>query len=618
MVDLMRILLIHSDHLEYKITSKTKIAEDIEDSLKQGSMKDCLSVFVAVEEGDDDSVVENTINEIAEVSKSVKTNKIFIYPYAHLSNELAAPNVAVKILKDLELKLKSSFEVKRAPFGYYKAFNVSCKGHPLSELSRSIKPQVEKEVVSEALKAEEKINSSWYILDSSLNLVPYDKFNFKEHENLKKLMDYEVTSSRKVDIIPPHVEYMKNLELVDYEKGSDPGNLRWYPKGVLIKRLLENQVTDSILKYGGMEVETPIMYSINHPMLSKYLNRFPARQYILKSGDDNFFLRFAACFGQYLMKHDMVISYKDLPLRLYELTRYSFRREQRGELVGLRRLRAFTMPDMHTLAMSMDSAKEEFIEQFKLSMKWMDELEVNYEVAIRFVKSFYEENRDFVDTLMSLINRPVLIEMWDERPFYFVMKFEFNFIDSSNKASALSTVQIDIENTERFEIKYFDEDGKDKYPLMLHASISGAIERNLYALLEKAYMDSQKGKKPMLPVWLSPTQVRILPVGEDQLEFSFNVLEELEKSDIRVDIDDRDLRLGKKIREAEKDWVPFIIVIGEDEIKNSKLNVRSRESSSQKNITLKEFKDSLLEIVKEKPKRPLPLPRRLSLRASFR
>ncbi len=614
----MRILLIHSDHLEYEITSKTKIAEDIEDSLKKGRMEDCLSVFVAVEEGDDESVVENAINEIREISKSVKTKNIFLYPYAHLSNELASPDVAVKILKDLEIKLIQDFEVKRAPFGYYKAFKVSCKGHPLSELSRSIKPERESEVASEALKAEEKIKSSWYIFDASLNLIPYDKFDFKEHENLKKLMEYEVNSSRKVEIIPPHVEYMKNLELVDYEKGSDPGNLRWYPKGVLIKRLLETHVTDSTIKYGGMEVETPIMYSINHPMLSKYLNRFPARQYILKSGDDNFFLRFAACFGQYLMKHDMVISYKDLPLRLYELTRYSFRREQRGELVGLRRLRAFTMPDMHTLAMSMDSAKEEFVEQFKLSMKWMNELEVSYEVAIRFVKSFYDENREFVHKLMSLINRPVLIEMWDERPFYFVMKFEFNFIDSSNKASALSTVQIDIENTERFEIKYFDENGKDKYPLMLHASISGAIERNLYALLEKSYMDSQKGKKPMLPVWLSPTQVRILPVGEEQLDFSFKVLEELEKVEIRVDIDDRDLRLGKKIREAEKDWVPFIVVIGDNEIKNSTLNVRSREHSSQKNITLEEFKDNFLNIVKEKPKRPLPLPRKLSLRASFR
>lgn len=614
----MRILLIHSDYLEYEITSKTKIAEEIEDSLKKGRMEECLSVFVAVEEGDDDSVIDKAFNEVTEISKSVKSDKVFLYPYAHLSNNLASPEIAIKLLEDLENKLKTEYEVKRAPFGYYKAFKVSCKGHPLSELSRSIKSQGASEVVSEALKAEERIKSSWYILDTSLNLIPQEKFDFKNHDSLKKLAEYEVTHSRKVDMIPPHVEYMKNLELVDYEKGSDPGNLRWYPKGVLIKRLLETRVNDSILGYGGMEVETPIMYSITHPMLSKYLNRFPARQYIVKSGNDDYFLRFAACFGQYLMKHDMIISYKDLPLRLYELTRYSFRREQRGELVGLRRLRAFTMPDMHTLATSMDSARNEFIEQFKLSMKWMEGLNLNYEVAIRFVKSFYDENTEFVERLMSLINRPVLVEMWDERPFYFVMKFEFNFVDSLNKASALSTVQIDIENTQRFEIKYFDEDGKEKYPLMLHASISGAIERNLYALLETAYLESEKGKKPMLPLWLSPTQVRVLPVGEEQLEYSFKILEDLEKSGIRTDIDDRDLRLGKKIRDAEKEWVPYIIVIGDDEIKNSTINIRSRGDSSQKNTSVDEFKASFLDLIKGKPTRPLPLPRRLSLRASFR
>ena len=169
-----------------------------------------------------------------------------------------------------------------------------------------------------------------------------------------------------------------------------------------------------------------------------------------------------------------------------------------------------------------------------------------------------------------------------------------------------------------FEIKYFYEDGKEKYPLMLHASISGAIERNLYALLETAYMESKKGKKPMLPLWLSPTQVRVLPVGEEQLSYSLKVLQELEQSGIRVDIDDRDLRLGKKIRDAEKDWVPYIIVIGEDEIKNSNINIRSREDPSQKNTTVEEFKNSFLELVKGKPTRPLPLPRKLSLRASFR
>ena len=122
-----------------------------------------------------------------------------------------------------------------------------------------------------------------------------------------------------------------------------------------------------IADYGGMRVETPIMYDYQHPKLSRYLQRFPARQYVLLSEDKEYFLRFAACFGQYLIQHDMQLSYRHLPCRLYELTHYSFRREQTGELAGLKRLRTFTMPDMHTLARDMDQAKQEFAAQISIS-----------------------------------------------------------------------------------------------------------------------------------------------------------------------------------------------------------------------------------------------------------
>jgi len=124
-------------------------------------------------------------------------------------------------------------------------------------------------------------------------------------------------------------------------------------------------VLDKAAEMGAMEVETPIMYDMEHPTLKKYLDRFPARQYQIEADKKKLFLRFAACFGQFLMGHDMTISYKAMPLRMFEITRYSFRREQRGELVGIRRLRAFTMPDMHTLTRDMGQAMEEFRKQYE-------------------------------------------------------------------------------------------------------------------------------------------------------------------------------------------------------------------------------------------------------------
>ncbi len=619
----MRILLIHSDYLRFEAKKKAlKDARDVENPA--GETGDVLVVFVAAEKPDEknpESVVEKLVSEIKSTYEKINAKSIALYPYAHLSSNLSSPKAASDMLDRAYDALKDDFPTVKVPFGWYKSFEIKCKGHPLSELSRTILPDdasQEGDTVSEAVKTEEKLKSSWYILDLDGSLKPVGEFVFGEgSENLKIFSGYETEKSRAVTEEPPHVRLMKSHEFADYEPGSDAGNMRWYPKGYLIKSLMEEHVSSVVGEYGAMRVETPIMYAYDHPQLSKYLNRFPARQYTLQSGGREYFLRFAACFGQYLMKHDMTISYKNLPLKLYELTHYSFRHEQRGELVGLRRLRAFTMPDMHTLVRDMDMAKEEFLKQYKFALQWMDDLGFDYEVGIRFVREFYEENKDFARELVDLVGKPVLVEMWDERPFYFVMKFEFNIVDALGKASALSTVQIDIENTERFGIEYTAEDGTLKTPLMLHASVSGSIDRNLYALLEQAYLRSQKGVKPMLPVWLSPTQVRVLPLSDDFLEDSKKLADVFEKENIRVDIDDRSLSIGKKIREAERDWVPMILVVGKKEKESGVFTVRVRESGEQKEMDVAGIISSVHEIASGFPFKKLPLPKLLSKRPRF-
>jgi threonyl-tRNA synthetase len=177
------------------------------------------------------------------------------------------------------------------------------------------------------------------------------------------------------------------------------------------------------------------------------------------------------------------------------------------------------------------------------------------------------------------VNKPVLIEMWDQRFFYFVLKFEFNFIDALDKASALSTVQIDVENAERYEISYIDQGGKSKMPTILHCSPSGAIERIIYGLLEKNYMLAQAGGVPMLPVWLSPTQVRIIPVAERHREAAEEVALMI---GCRADIDDRDETVGKKIRDAGMEWIPYVAVLGDEELENGELSVTIRSESQPK------------------------------------
>ncbi len=564
----MKLLLIHSDYIEYEV--KDKAIKNPEETDKKGDrLEEALTAFTAVEKIDEKSpnkAVKQAVDEIVKTAEQLKVKNIMLYPYAHLSSDLAKPKKAQEILIEIEFELKQkNFNVKRSPFGWYKAFKISCKGHPLSELSREIIPVGEE---SESLKKERKLSSDWYILTEEGKLYNISDFNFTDHENLKKFSFYEKEKSRAVKGEPAHVTLMQKLEIADYEPASDGGNMRYYPKGRFIKKLIENYVNKRVGEYGGLEVETPIMYDMDHPTLSKYLQRFPARQYQIESDKRNFFLRFAACFGQFLMAHDATISYKDLPLKVYELTRYSFRREQSGELTGLRRLRAFTMPDVHAFTSDLDMAMDEFNVRFDLSLSVLDNIGIensDIEMALRTTKDFYKKNNEFIVNLVKKLGKPILIEMWDERIFYFILKFEFNFVDSSDKASALSTDQIDIENGERYDIKFTDKDGKMKHPLILHCSPSGAIERVIYALLEKEAIKMNKGQKPMLPIWLSPTQIRLIPVGDEFIKDCERYEKELNNHEfykIRIDIDDREESVSKKIRDAEKEWIPIIIVIG--------------------------------------------------------
>ena len=618
----MRILQLHSNFIVYKpVQKEIALAEDAEK--KENRLEEIVVLFTAVENGDSEEVGRRAIGEVEAFLRKLGTNRILIYPYAHLSSNLAGPADALKIVKAMEAYAKEKgIETYRAPFGWNKQFTISIKGHPLAEQSREVLPTKEKETekVSEAARVEEKLKSFWHILQPDGKLVPVESFSFKGHENLEKFAKYEISKVRASQLMPPHVALMKRLEIADYEAGSDPGNIRWYPKGRLVKSLLEQFVTAKMSEYGAMEVETPVMYDYQHPSLADYLNRFPARQYLLKSEDKELFLRFAACFGQFLMVHDAQFSYKHLPMKVYELTRYSFRREKSGEVVGLRRLRAFSMPDCHAFCADLDQAKKEFMTRFNLCIQILEEIGLSkndYEVAVRFTKDFYAENKQFIGSLAEAFGKPVLVEMWEERFFYFVLKWDFNFVDNQDKAAALSTDQIDVENAKRYGITYTDEKGEKRYPLILHCSPSGAIERDVYALLEKAYRTQQEGGAPMLPEWLSPTQVRMIPISDSLLKDVERFAEELEKHSVRVDIDDRPLTLQKKVREAETEWVPYTVVVGKKELESGTLPVRERSSRKMRRLQLNELLHIIEKNTAGKPFKPLPVPKYLSKRPQF-
>lgn len=622
--------MIHADRFAFAVTGKASVAQlagDTTTGTEQAHLEEVLVVFVCAEAGDSADIQDVTgqaANLADTTAHEVGAKRIMVYPYAHLSSDLAPPRVAAELVDQLFtiLSVNSELDVHRAPFGYYKSFDIACKGHPMSEQARTLVPKLDGDITgdeahtheSKAIAAERSLRSEWRIYQPDGSFVSTDDFDFGAHPGLQKLYAYEREGTRVTEDAPPHIKLMREHELADYEPASDAGNMRWYPKGILVKRLLEQHVTSMVVDYGAMEVETPIMYDYAHPALAKYLDRFPARQYVVNSENKEYFLRFAACFGQYMIQHDMVASYRDLPIRLYELTHYSFRREQGGEIAGLRRLRTFTMPDMHSLVRDVSMAKTEFVSQVKLCLGWLDDIGVACVPAIRFVRSFLNENPEFVTELMATIGRPTLVEVWDERFFYFVAKFEMNFVDTAEKAACLSTVQIDVENTDRFDIEYVAEDGTRRRPLLMHTSVSGSVDRNVYAMLESQAMRIAQGEKAEWPVWLAPIQVRLLPVSDAHVQ---GALELAERIPFRVDVDDRHLKLGKKVRDAEKEWIPYTVVIGtREQSGDGPLTVRPR-IGEQIEMPLSDLLAKLYRETAGRPYRSANTPRSLSERPIF-
>jgi threonyl-tRNA synthetase len=610
----MRLLLIHSDYIEYEVKKKTKMAEEC--SVLTDREEEALTVFCAVEsidEEDLEGVVLQGIEEIKKTADQVNVNKIVVYPYAHLSSDLASPDTAITVLNALKAGLDAEgFAVKRAPFGWYKSFKISCKGHPLSELSKTIVPGEEG-----AVKKEKKeVTHDWFVLTPDGK--QHDTKEYLDDSPFGCLVKKELGVAVPVGGDPAHVDLMRSKELVDYEPASDVGCLRWMPKGKLIRDLLADYVLRLVLEYGGTPVETPVMYDLGDKAICEHAAKFGERQYRFKSNNRNMMLRFAACFGMFSIMRDMHISPNNLPMKMYELSTYSFRHEQKGEVIGLKRLRCFTMPDMHSLCLDMPQALKCFEEQLAMGWQTGKDFETELVAAFRCTKDFYAEHEDWVKKIVRESDCPMLIEILSDRVHYWVAKIDLAAIDGQLRPIENPTVQIDVESSTRFAIKYHKEDGTPVYPPILHCSPTGSVERVICAILENISTQAV----PALPTWLSPTQVRVVPVAERHGAFAAEICNAINAAQVRCDVDDREESVGKKVREAGMDWVPYVIVVGDDEIASKKLTVSVRKKS-QPNKPFKEqmTTDALIAAVRKdtegKPFRLLYTPRKLSMKARY-
>lgn len=611
----MRTLYIHADFMEYELKKRTPVAEEVTEDKMGGRMDEVLVAFITVErrdEGKVEQVARELAEDLIETAQQVGAERIMLYPYAHLSPELSDPRTGVETLhRAEEMLVDMGAEVKRAAFGWYKAFKISCKGHPLSELSREI---LGKELVEE-VKGEER----FLILTPDGEEIAPEDFGAGT-ECFQVMMEKEALKREATS-----VDESKYLRLcrkfgIQWESMSDAGHMSFNPKGALMFDLISDYSTDIVFDLGipMYNVKGTNMFSLDEPPVREHADLFGDRLYTVETDKRKFVMRYAACHQQFAMMRNWTISYKHMPFGAFEVAD-SYRLEQSGETMLCFRTRRLNMPDLHIICADLEESEEWFERLDERIYDEAGEIGRDYEMLVNFSSwNAYQQHKDMLMEILRKHGKPALLHFYPEGiNYYWTVNIEYHILDDLKRAREIGTVQIDVGNSKRFGITYVDEEGKKQFPVILHSAVIGTIERYLYTLFDTAVQMEGGGKPGYLPVWVTPEQVRILSVTEAHLEKAEEIVEKIEGSRIRVSFDDRGITVGKKVREAKQDWVSYVIVIGDKELESEELTVYVREENENVTMTLDQLIDRVKEETGGKPFRYLYLPKRMSKRVGF-
>jgi threonyl-tRNA synthetase len=232
---------------------------------------------------------------------------------------------------------------------------------------------------------------------------------------------------------------------------------------------------------------------------------------------------------------------------------------------------------------------------------------------------FYNQHKEWLISISRRMQVPSFFKLMPRMSHYYAFKNEYQYITEDGSNVQVSTVQWDVKDGERFNIGYIDRDGnKHPCPVIIHASSFGSIERTLCAILENIAHDEAKGILPMFPMWLSPVHVRLIPVTDNHIQSARQIYERMTENNVRTDIDDREFSVAKRVLFAEKEWIPYVCVIGEKEVTEHRLTVRIRRDAEQQVMSTDELICRIHEKTKDMPYRPLSLPVLLSARPLFR
>ena len=401
-----------------------------------------------------------------------------------------------------------------------------------------------------------------------------------------------------------HNKLGRELKLFTTDEKVGQGLPLLMPKGAKIIQILQRWVEDEEEKRGYVLTKTPFMAKSDLYKVSGHWDHYKDGMFVLgdeEKDDEIFALRPMTCPFQYTIYNAEQHSYRDLPIR-YGETSTLFRNEASGEMHGLIRVRQFTLSDGH-LIVTPEQLEDEFKGVVELIKYIMDTLGISDDISYRFSKwdpnntekyindpEAWNKTQDIMRTILNHLNIDY-VEADDEAAFY-GPKLDIQFKNVHGKEDTIITVQIDFALAERFDMTYIDKNGEKKRPYIIHRSSIGCYERTLAMLIEK-YAGA-------FPTWLSPTQVKVLPISDKYNDYAESVTRKLRDNGIRVETDYRAEKIGYKIREARLERTPYILVVGEKEAQNNEVSVRSRENDDEGAMNLDAFVERIVTEVKNK------------------
>ena len=414
---------------------------------------------------------------------------------------------------------------------------------------------------------------------------------FETEEDLNKHLEL-LEEAKKRD----HKKLGKELDLFMMSEYG-PGFPFFLNKGMILRNILENFWYDEHTKEGYEFIKTPIMLNKELWELSGHWYNYRENMYTSEIDDRTFAIKPMNCPGGMLVYKNSLHSYKDLPLRVGELGQVH-RHEASGALNGLFRVRTFTQDDAH-IFMREDQIEEEVIKLINFIDRMYAIFELTYDIELstrpeeKYIGdiAIWEKSEQALENACKKAGRTCKINPGDGA--FYGPKLDFHIKDSLGRVWQCGTIQLDMNLPERFDLNYIDADGTKKRPVMLHRVIYGSIERFIGILIEH-YAGA-------FPLWLSPVQINVIPVNNEyHLEYSKKVVEELKLKGFRVELDDRNEKLGYKMRESQTKKVPLTLILGDQEKDNNTISYR--KFGQQETITkdISEFINELNECINSK------------------